>query len=557
MSRRVLQGHGVSPGTVCAPVARLVPAGPPPAAADLGTGDPAARVREALSAVAADLAARARALSGPPADILRATAAMATDRTLLQTAGDSARAGTAPARAVGLAAEAVAATLEQLGGRTAERAADLRDVAARAAALLGGDLLPGLPPPGRPVVLAAHDLAPADTAALPGSGVVALLTEAGGPTSHTAIVARWLGVPAVVGCPGAGELPEGVPVLLDGDSGVVVVEPDAGERSGAGNPEDAAPGAGGPAPGAGGGPGRTRDGVAVPLLANIGRPEDAAAAAGSDGVGLFRTEFLFLDRRERPSRAEQAEAYRSVLAALGDRPVVVRTLDAGSDKPLPFLRGDDTPANPALGMRGLRTAAVHPDVLDDQLGALADAAAAAGRGVSVMAPMVATAREAAWFAAAARSHGLTSVGVMIEVPAAAVRAADLMAHVDFVSIGTNDLAQYAMAADRGSAGAGALLDPWQPALLELVALVGRAGRATGTPLGVCGEAAADPLLAVVLVGLGATSLSMAPAARAAVAEQLAVLGAADCAAVAEAARASSDPWAAREAARRVRDDRLP
>jgi phosphotransferase system enzyme I (PtsI) len=291
----------------------------------------------------------------------------------------------------------------------------------------------------------------------------------------------------------------------------------------------------------------------VPLLANIGRPDDAAAAADSDGVGLFRTEFLFLDRRERPSRAEQAEAYRAVLAAMGDRPVVARTLDSGSDKPLAFLPVPPE-ENPALGLRGLRTALLHPAALEEQLAALADAASAAGRELSVMAPMVATAEEAASFAAVARSAGLTSVGVMIEIPSAALRARELLAEVDFVSIGTNDLGQYVMAADRLSGPLGELLDPWQPALLDLVAAVGEAGRAAGKPVGVCGEAAGDPLLAAVLVGLGATSLSMSPVLRPAVHAQLAELSVSDCVAMAAAARGARGPRAAREAALAVRDE---
>jgi phosphotransferase system enzyme I (PtsI) len=241
-----------------------------------------------------------------------------------------------------------------------------------------------------------------------------------------------------------------------------------------------------------------------------------------------------------------------VLAAFGERPVVVRTLDAGSDKPLAFLPLD-AEENPALGVRGLRTAAVHPGVLDDQLAALAIAAAGTGRSPSVMAPMVSTAEEAAAFVELARRHGLTRVGVMIEVPAAALRAAELLEVVDFVSIGTNDLGQYTMAADRACGRLGRLLDPWQPALLDLVAMVGAAGAAIGTPVGVCGEAAADPLLAGVLVGLGATSLSTAAIARPQVHAALAAASMELCREMASAARAARSAEAARAAAQAVRD----
>jgi phosphoenolpyruvate-protein kinase (PTS system EI component) len=287
----------------------------------------------------------------------------------------------------------------------------------------------------------------------------------------------------------------------------------------------------------------------VPLLTNVGSGPDALAAAGtaSEGVGLLRTELLFLERTIRPAVDEQARIYAAVLAAFGERPVVVRTLDAGSDKPLAFLPLAEED-NPALGVRGLRTAAAHPGVLDEQLAALAMAAAATGRTPSVMAPMVSTVGEAAAFAENARRHGLGRVGVMVEVPSAALRAAELFEVVDFVSIGTNDLGQYVMAADRASGPLGHLLDPWQPALLDLVAMVGEAGRAAGKPVGVCGEAAADPLLATVLVGLGATSLSTAPAARPHVHAALAAASMDLCRERAAAARSAPGAEEARAAA---------
>ncbi|GAB7191202.1 phosphoenolpyruvate--protein phosphotransferase [Kineococcus sp. NUM-3379] len=553
MSGRTLRGRGVSAGTACAPLARMRPP-VRTSPADPPGRDPeveAARVTAALDAVAAELTARAERAGGVAADVLRTTAAMAQDRALRGAAQRRVRAGGPTAHSVTGAAGELAARLEALGGVMAERALDVRDVGARAAAHLLGVAPPGLPSPGHPVVLTARDLAPADTATLPGSDVVALLTEEGGPTSHTAILARSLGIPAVVGCPGAAAVAEGTTVLLDGSSGTVEVDPPPGRRPPAPVPGAAA------APAADPGPGRTRDGVPVALLSNVGTLDEAAhaAATGSEGVGLLRTEFLFLGRRERPSVQEQAECYRAVLEAFGTRRVVVRTLDAGSDKPLAFLPlGAEE--NPALGVRGLRTRCVHPEALAEQLTALARAAADAGRDVAVMAPMVSTAEEAAAFAALARGAGLREVGVMVEVPAAALRAADVLAEVDFASVGTNDLGQYAMAADRAAGALGDLLDPWQPALLDLVAAVGDAGRRTGRPVGVCGEAAADPLLAAVLVGLGVTSLSTAVRARPAVHAQLSRLGAADCAALAAAARGARSAAGARQAASRVREEVL-
>jgi phosphotransferase system enzyme I (PtsI) len=261
------------------------------------------------------------------------------------------------------------------------------------------------------------------------------------------------------------------------------------------------------------GVGGTTDGYRVKILANVGGPADAlaGAAAGAEGVGLFRTEFSYLSATTEPTEAEQRAAYAEVLTPFAGKPVVVRTLDAGADKPLRFLAPDPEP-NPALGVRGLRVAMRRAGLIDRQLAAIAGAAADSGADVSVMAPMVATAEEAEWFVARARAAGIQRAGVMIEVPAAALTAAEIFQVTDFVSLGTNDLAQYVFAADRQVGAVAALNDPWQPALLRLIAQVGEAAAAAEKPAGVCGEAAADPMLACVLVGLGVSSLSMnAPA----------------------------------------------
>ncbi|MBN8882631.1 MAG: phosphoenolpyruvate--protein phosphotransferase, partial [Salana multivorans] len=231
--------------------------------------------------------------------------------------------------------------------------------------------------------------------------------------------------------------------------------------------------------------------------------------------------------------------YAAALAAFGGRKVVVRTLDAGADKPLAFATLADE-ENPALGVRGYRIGRVHPRLLTEQLAALGQAAAETGTQPWVMAPMIATPQEAAEFAASARAAGLTRVGVMIEVPAAALRAEAVLAEVDFVSLGTNDLAQYTMATDRLAGQLVDLLDPWQPAVLELVATTARAGRALGKPVGVCGESAGDPLMALVLTGLGVTSLSMSLGSVPAVRYALRRHTLAQCEAMAEAAlRAAS------------------
>ncbi len=281
----------------------------------------------------------------------------------------------------------------------------------------------------------------------------------------------------------------------------------------------------------------------MPLLLNVGGAGDLTPDA--EGVGLFRTEFLFLGRTTAPSVEEQERAYAEVFGALGDGKIVLRTLDAGADKPLPFL-GLAEEENPALGVRGLRIARDHPEVLTDQLTAVARAATATGADVWVMAPMVATAAEADAFAAEVRKAGLPTAGVMIEVPAAALRAARLLEVVDFVSIGTNDLSQYTMASDRMNGDLADLLDPWQPAVLELVAGVASAGRDVGKPVGVCGESAGDPLLALVFTGLGVTTLSMSGSVLPAVRASLAAHTLADCERLALLALDAPDAVSARQ-----------
>ena len=436
--------------------------------------------------------------------------------------------------------------LAAAGPYLAQRVADLDDLRNRAVAVLLGVAMPGVPDPGHPYVLVAEDLAPADTATLDADQVLAIVTEKGGPTSHTAILAKSLGIPAVVACAEAATLVDGQTLLVDGGEGSIVVEPLTGtvEEAMAGQARQRA------ALAASSGPGRTADGHGVQLLVNIAGDKDleGAAAADAEGVGLFRTEFLFLERPDAPSVDEQREAYARVFAAFIDRKVVVRTLDAGTDKPLAFVTTPDEP-NPALGVRGLRTSRRHPELLEEQLRAIAAAAQDSGADVWVMAPMVSTAGEAAQFAALAHSHGIRTAGVMVEVPAAAIRARHLAAVCDFLSLGTNDLSQYTYAADRMNGELADLLDPWQPALLELVRSTAQAGQKLGRPVGVCGEAASDPLLALVLVGLGMTSLSMAPGAVPAVRASLAQHTLAECRGLAAHALEAEDGRSALAAVR--------
>jgi phosphotransferase system enzyme I (PtsI) len=544
----VLRGRGVSPGLAVGPVVHPAPALPEPEAGvvipEADRAAEASTIERAAAAVADHLRARAEGASGEARAILEASRLLASDPELVVEAAELVRTkGCSAARAVWEAANAHGQALGALGGRMAERAADIRDVRDRVVAEILGLEMPGVPERDEPFVLVATDLAPADTAALDGGTCIALVTEQGGPTSHTAIIARSLGLPAVVGVAGATGIAAGEIVLVDGGRGSIEVAP-ADDRVAAARSAAVVVDFDGA--------GRLAEGRALPLLANVGGAADAVTAAASraEGVGLFRTEFCFLDRTDAPTVDEQVAAYRGVLAAFPDRKVVVRTLDAGSDKPLPFANVDDE-ENPALGVRGLRIARRSPHLLDDQLRALALAAAAESALAEVMAPMVATVEEAAEFAERARGAGIDRVGIMIETPSAALLATEIFEVVDFVSLGTNDLAQYTLAADRLLSDLGDLNDPWQPAVLRLIGMVGDAGRAAGRAVGVCGEAGGDPLLAPVLVGLGATSLSMTPRSLGRVAEALAAVTLDDCERAAAAVLRASTAEEARAAASAV------
>ncbi len=542
-----LRGLGISPGRAAGRVYRM--AAPPQLPPPVPVTDPQAETARALRGLeqaARELARRAEGAADPAArDILEAEAAIAEDPMLAESVERRVASGLDAAHAIDAACADHRAALLAAGGYFAERASDLDDIRNRAVAAVLGLPMPGIPAPGHPFILVAEDLAPADTVNLDPDTVLALVTEKGGPTSHTAILARALGLPAVVACPGAAGIPDGTWAAVDGGTGEIVTgigEAEAGEiqRQARAERERIAGTSG---------PGRTADGYPVRLLLNIGSAADAEAGVDAEGVGLFRTEFLYLDRRTPPTHEEQVEAYAAVLRAFPrGTPVVFRTLDAGTDKPLPFL-GLAEEVNPALGMRGLRVARLRPEVLDAQLDAIAEAARATGTTPWVMAPMVTTPAEAADFARRARARGLTRVGAMIEVPAAALHADRLLDRLDFLSIGTNDLSQYTFAADRQHGDLADLLDPWQPALLRMVELCAEAGRAAGKPVGVCGEAAADPLLATVLVGLGVTSLSMSARSVPAVRDALARHTLGECRRNAELALEAPDPEAARAAVR--------
>jgi phosphoenolpyruvate-protein phosphotransferase len=476
------------------------------------------RLRSAAARAAADLTALARRLDAGGAiaesGIFEAQALMCVDPALLDVAATRvATRSIDAATAVRAVADEIAAELRAIGDELfATRAADVIDVASRIGRILDGTTAPTL---DGPAIVIADDLAPSTTATLPRALLLGLAVEGGSPTAHVAILARAYGIPAIVGVRGLVAAAQHAQWLaIDGTTGELVIEPDEAARADFAARQARAASAATEDPT---GPVVTPDGVTVTLLANIGRPEEAAPAraAGADGVGLFRTEFLFLERATPPTEDEQERAYRTVLEAFAPLPVTVRLLDVGGDKDLPYLHLARE-ANPFLGQRGIRLAAVRRDLFRTQLRALARASGA-GR-LKVMAPMIADHADVAdlrdlWSeSTTGLPHASVEIGAMIEVPSAALLADDLLGEVDFASLGTNDLLQYVLAADRGDPALSRFHDALHPAHLRLIDQVARAAARTGRSLSVCGEMAADPLGAALLVGLGIRELSMVPAA---------------------------------------------
>jgi phosphotransferase system enzyme I (PtsI) len=538
----------VGRGVVVATVLNMPDALPEPVAGVHGA-DPElelAGFTGAVEAVAAQLDARAAVASGPSRRLIEVAAQIARDPELDSQVRDRIGAGASAERAVFDAAVGFAQQFAAVGGVTAARGADVTDVAQRIIAELRGVQPPLVPFSETPFVLVARDLAPTDTAALDPVLVAGLVLREGGRTSHTAIIARARALPAVVGVGFDGELPDGTAVLLDAEAGAVIVDPSAAQiadaeqrRSRRSSTASAVPDVG-----------MLADGTRIPLLANVDSAADAAAALelGAEGIGLFRTEFLFADVVEAPDVGVQFEHYAAVLRGFPGRPVVARVFDAGADKPLRFLN-DGREGNPALGLRGLRALRANESVLRDQLTALSQAQRETGADLWVMAPMVADAEETEYFMRVGREQGLRTVGVTAEIPSLAILADQVLELTDFVSIGTNDLTQFTMAADRELGVVSSYQDPWHPAVLRLAERLALAAADAGKPVGICGEAASDPELAVVLVGLGAMTLSMAPVALAGVRAALADVTLEEAKAQARAALASRTAPEARAAAR--------
>jgi phosphotransferase system enzyme I (PtsI) len=433
-----------------------------------------------------ELGARA---GGTSAEIFEALKALLEDDELLEVSKSNISEGWSAAASFGKAVDEFSELLK--GDPTFdERIADFQDLSKRVQARLAGITLElDLPATGR-IVLVGDDFSPADTAQFT-DAVIGVVTIKGGPTSHTAIICRSRNIAAVVSCPGASALATGDKVLVDPVGDRVIVSEDVSLATQAINFVPIG------------------DKSLIPVRANIGTLDDALSASKTlaDGVGLFRTELLYLSATHEPSIDQQAKIYTEILQAAPAGPIVVRTIDAGSDKPVPFL---NMPAeeNPSLGVRGYRLIANHREFVEGQLKALEIAREQSGREVWVMAPMVSTLDEAKTFAQLAKSFGKYKVGIMIETPSMAILVDQLGGVLDFVSVGTNDLSQYLFAADRMNPSLGALLNHWQPALIQSLARIASDARKAGISSGVCGESASDPAFAILLAGLGFDSVSV-------------------------------------------------
>jgi len=528
-----LRGVAASAGIAIGPARPLRPGEPPVEEGPGGTpAEERARLEAARAAVRDDLeetraAVTARA-GAAEADIFTAHALLLDDAAIVEPALRLIDEGEPAGRAWRAAAREAAAAFRALDDPyLRERAVDVEDVSGRVLARLAGV------PPGAvldaPGIVVADELTPREAAGLDPADAWAIATARGGATAHAAILARALGIPAVVGLGGSLlAIAEETPLIVDGEAGVIHVDPDPQALAEYETRRAAAEAERRAALALAAEPGALRDGRRVEVFANVGSPAEARLALdnGAEGIGLLRTEFLFLDRAEPPGEEEQADVLREIAGALDGRPVVVRTLDTGADKPLPFLR-QDPEANPFLGRRGIRLSLSSPDLMRTQLRAILRVAAE--HPLKVMFPMVATLEElraarALLDEARAELGGRTEleVGVMVEVPALALEAARFAPEVDFFSIGTNDLAQYVMAADRGNAAMADLLNGSLAPVLALTAAVTAAAAAHGRWVGVCGELAGDPGAAVLLAGLGVRELSMAgsriPAVKAALRE---------------------------------------
>lgn len=534
----VFTGIGVGSTAVRAPIFRLAARTALPELAKSSHAADAefAKVQSAIAELERVFAEKIAAADGQLREILEAQAALAGDPELADTAAQFCKEGWNAASSIQLAMQEFKVLLQGAEGEFGERVADLDEIVYRLVQIVNGNTDHVSLPKSGAVIVVAHDLTPMDTVAFT-DVVVGVITEKGGPTSHTAIVCRSRGIPALVACKKAAQLVDGDVVVLDPDNSQVIVGGELAEASQRWWEQ------------------RQNLGRSlIPVMANVGSVKDAQQASSAAGVGLLRTELFFLDKATTPTRQEQIDLYSTTFAACPDGEIIVRTLDAGSDKPIPFLHMEKE-ENPALGVRGQRVAEVAPDFYREQVEAIGIAAAEVQKSgkqisVSVMAPMIATIAEAKDFAAMARAAGITRVGVMVEIPAIVSVIPQLKGVIDFVSVGTNDLSQYLFAADRVNSNVAHLLNPWEPALLSTLAQIAQLARENSIKSGVCGEAASDPLLAVVLAGLGFDSVSASPSSVADVVQALSVVDAELARSVAASALSAHDAQSSKQAARK-------
>lgn len=519
--------------TTAAPSAAPRPDGPVVAAPGLAIGIAAQLTRTAIdvpeggcgpeaesAALAAALATVDRRLAqvrGAAAEIATAHRALLNDPALQATAEALIDGGKSAAFAWRVGISEVSMVLKRTGDALlAERIADLSDleqqvIAELTGAEVGNTYLPS------DAILIADDLLPSEFQSLDLERLTGVILARGGPTSHVAVLASSAGVPMLVA---AGttvlDIAAGTPLILDAETATLTVSPDAKTLAATGARVAAMRAAKAVARASSGEDARTRDGVRIEVFANLGSLEDAgrAVSEGAEGCGLLRTEFLFLERQNAPGEDEQAEIYRSIAATLGDRPLIVRTFDIGGDKPVTYLPMPPE-ENPALGCRGVRLNLARSDLLDTQLRAIVRGVPAGQR--RIMLPMVVEKAELDEVRHRLREIETelqvtepTSLGVMIETPAAALLSSSLAEAADFFSIGSNDLTQYALACDRGNSALAAKLDALHPAVLKLIALAAEGAQAGGRWLGVCGSLGSDPAATAILIGLGVTELSVAP-----------------------------------------------
>jgi phosphocarrier protein FPr len=518
----IVRGTAGAPGIAIGPVFRFERAQVEVRERFAGVDQEHARLQSALEAARAQLTTLQVEVSeradASEAEIFKVHHEILSDPGLMDTVLAAIADGRSAAEAWRDATAEQAAELAELSNALlAERAADIRDVGARVLRLLTGTVEAAPTLPAEPVIVVANDLTPSETVALDPQRVLGFCTAVGGPNAHTAILARALGLPAVVSAgPSVLEIASGTQVILDGNAGTLTVSPDEGVIATARAAQQRQSELRATAAQSAGEPAITTDGHRVEIVANIGNVDDArdAVAGGAEGVGLFRTEVLFLakGRTTAPTEEEQFAIYRDVAQAFGGLPVIVRTLDIGGDKEVPYL---DLPRedNPFLGVRGIRLCFEHPDLFRTQLRAILRAASF-GK-LRIMFPMIADIEEmraARRIVAELRAElnaPPVEVGIMIEVPSAALMADVLAKEADFFSIGTNDLTQYTLAMDRMHPTLATQGDDLHPAVLRLIAKTVEGAHAAGKWVGVCGNLGAQPLAVPILIGLGVDELSIA------------------------------------------------